>query len=184
VGATLANPSDGHDQAPSDRRNTLHRVTEDNDQPSIALGAGVHEYYARYIDNADAKTGALLTLDAAGIAALFASFPTDATARAAVVASLGFAVLSLSACLHAIYPRLPSGGDSPIFWKDVRDRWPTAEAYADHITALDHSDADRVWAVNNYHVAGVLNRKFQDIQVAIIFSTISLAAASLSLILR
>jgi hypothetical protein len=147
------------------------------------LSRDVHDYYARYVDNADAKTGGLLTINAAGLTLNFAYLPGPGLALAAMLLSAGASAIALGCCLEALWPRLTSHGTSLIFWEDVNKK-PSAEAYADEVEALDIRAVGRAYAVNNYYVAGVLHRKFAAIQRAIVFSAVALAVAIVGLILR
>ena len=91
-------------------------MTRDN--PS-AFPNAVHDYYARYVDNADAKAGALLILVTAAGGALLGGLPTPCVALAASWVALVFWAVSVFACLHVLFPRLPGRSSGLVFWEDV-----------------------------------------------------------------
>lgn len=148
-----------------------------------ASGQAIHEYYAHHVDNADAKAGAILSLDIALGALILANLPRDPTAHAFSWLAVACDIVALAAGLWAIFPRLPSSGSSLILWEDVRRR-PSAEDYADALTNLSADAAAREWAENAFHIAGVLHRKFAAIQVALAFTAAGLITAGLSLVFR
>jgi hypothetical protein len=146
--------------------------------PPPGFGKGIHDYYAHYSDNADAKTGAVLTLGLTVGTLLLSHEPPSGTARQlAWAAAASFAVV-VAACLFAIFPRLTSPGRSTVFWEDVQRR-RSHEEYLAELHTLTAADVERIYAENNFQVAKVLHRKFQGIRWALAFTALGLALAGL-----
>src|SRR5947209_2722800 len=129
-------------------------MTDDN---PVGFAAAVHDYYAHYTDNADAKAGALLTADFAVGALLLSNLPLTCAARAAAWLAVGLLSASVLGSLHALFPRLPGRGAGLIFWEDVH-RLPSAFAYSEAVAKLSPEEIEAAWATNAFHVAGVLHR--------------------------
>jgi hypothetical protein len=150
---------------------------------STRFSKGVHDYYAHFANNADAKIGALLVFDVATGGLLLATLPSGwaplLLAWIAIAACAGAALLSLS----GMYPRLSSGGTSPIFWGDVATR-ESATAYGSEVAALSAADVERAYAENNWYVAAVLQNKFILIRLALLLTGIALVAAGISVPIR
>lgn len=127
---------------------------------------GVHDYYAHYVDNADAKIGALVGVNLAVAGLLLARVPAQCAAAAITWLAIAGHAGALGVLGFGIYPRLDGGGIGTLFWEQVR-RYPSAKDYVADVDALSPSAAERVYAENNYVVAGVLRRKFRAIRIAL-----------------
>jgi hypothetical protein len=148
--------------------------------PKPGFSKGIHDYFAHFANNADAKLGALIIVDIALAALRLATLP-DAwlpltLAWISIAAFAGAAAASLS----AMYPRLSSGGTSPVFWGDVARR-ESAAAYGAEVGAMSAEDVERVYAENNWYVAAVLQRKFLVIRRALLLTSVGLVAAGIGL---
>ena len=155
-------------------------MTHDNRN---GFAAAVHDYYAHYVDNADAKAGALLVLAVAAGGALLGRLPHPCGALAASWIAIAFWSLTVLACLHALFPRLPGRSSGLIFWEDVH-RFQDSSDYVAAVERLSDEEIGRAWATNAFHVAGVLHRKFWAVRVALVAAVLGFAAAAVSLPLR
>ena len=155
-------------------------------EPIRDFSRGVHDYYGRYADNADAKIGALFALNFAVAGLVISHLPEACLAaifswQAVVLDAAAGAVL-----LFGIYPRTPvahGAETSPIFWGDVA-REASAQAYAKRVESLSDADIERAYGTNNYVVAKVLQTKFLAIRVAIWLTAAALASVIASVIAR
>lgn len=146
------------------------------------FGNAVHEYYAHYVDNADAKAGAVATANLAVAGLLLANMPAEPAANALAWAATAAATIAVAIAGAAIFPRLPSGSRGLIFWEEVR-RHPSAAEYARIVSELTVAEANAAWAENSYYVARVLHRKFALIQRALLATAVAMVAAGISLAL-
>jgi hypothetical protein len=143
---------------------------------------GVHDHYAHYADNADAKIGALFGINLAVAGLLLGNVPDEC-----VAATLGWVAVAGNGItggvlLYGIYPRVSSGAPS-LHWEKVQKE-PSPQAYADSVATVSPEAADRLYAENNFHVAGVLHRKFLAIRFSIWLTASALAFAVASVIAR
>jgi hypothetical protein len=150
--------------------------------PSSSRGfsRALHSHFAGLIDNADAKAAAVASLDLA-LGAVLVAAPPYCHEVSAVFGwiGLGFAALSLVACLWAVVPRLPSDGDSLVFFEHVQQR-TSADAFAREALALSSEWAEREWARNNFHLAQVLHRKFASMRVAMVCAALLVVCAAVA----
>jgi hypothetical protein len=61
------------------------------------------------------------------------------------VAALSMLALSSLICLIVVFPRLPGGGEGPIFWEDIRKRGSLA-VYRNQVRALHDEDVEHEYA--------------------------------------
>jgi hypothetical protein len=134
-------------------------------RPPRGFGKGVNDYLNHYVMVADAKAGAILAANLAlGAALLDNKAETDPLWRFA--AALSMLALSSLICMFVIVPRLPGGGEGPIFWEDIRKRGSLA-VYSSQLRSLDDDDVEREYASQNWHVSRLLHKKFRSVQWAI-----------------
>lgn len=144
-------------------------------------GRGVHEYYAHYADNADAKIAALFAVNLAVAGLLLSGPPEGCLAEALRWLALGLHA-GAGACLgNGIYPRVAGPGVDVLFWERVR-RYETEHVYADEVANLSPADVERVYAKNNYFVADVLHRKFRAVRAALWLTACALALGATSVL--
>jgi hypothetical protein len=147
---------------------------------------GVHDYYAHYADNADAKIGAIFGLNFAVAGLLVANLPDGCLPTVFAWQAVALNAVAGAALLYGIYPRTPpprGKESSPIFWETVAGE-SSAHDYATRVEGLTEAEIDRAYALNNYVVAGVLHTKFWAIRVAIWFTVAALASTLASVIAR
>jgi Family of unknown function (DUF5706) len=147
---------------------------------------GVHDYYAHYANNADAKIGALFGLNFAIAGILIANLPDDCLPAVFAWQAVALDAVAGAVLLYGIYPRTPSPGGkeaSPIFWEDVVGE-SSAEDYATRVEGLTDDQVERAYALNNYVVARVLHTKFWAIRIAIWFTVAAVASTLASVIAR
>jgi hypothetical protein len=138
----------------------------------------VHEYLRNYVTVADAKIGALVTVNLAVIGLVVGHLPAECAARYVSFTALALLTLSTAAGGWGIFPRLPSEGAGVIFWEDIR-RYASAASYVEAVAKLQETEQDAAFAVENFHVSGVLHRKFLAIQVGLALDAFGFALAIL-----
>lgn len=143
---------------------------------------GVHDYYAHYADNADAKIAALFAVNLA-VAGLMMSSPPDDCAVATLLFWLAVTLHAAAGFLLGlgIYPRVTGPGVDVLFWERVREQ-SCASKYADEVAKLSETAVERVYAENNYHVANVLHRKFQAIRAALWLTGLALGLGAVAVL--
>jgi hypothetical protein len=154
--------------------------------PSRDFSRGVHDYYAHYADNADAKIGAIFGLNFAVAGLLIANLPDGCLPAVFSWQAVGLDAVAGGVLLYGIYPRTPSPKgkeSSPIFWEDVAGE-SSASEYAARVEGLTAGQIDRAYALNNYVVARILHTKFWAIRIAIWFTVAALASTIASVIAR
>jgi Family of unknown function (DUF5706) len=150
------------------------------------LSRAVHDYYAHYADNADAKIGAIFGLNFAVAGLLIANLPDGCVPKAFAWQAVALGAVAGGILLYGIYPRTPSPSgkeSSPIFWEDVAAE-SSADEYATRVESLSADQIERAYALNNYVVAGVLHTKFWAIRIAIWFTVAALVSTLASVIAR
>jgi hypothetical protein len=149
------------------------------DATPTGFSKAIHEYLRHYVNVADAKIGAFVTVNIAVVGLILGHLPTHCAARYVSFTALAILGLSSAAGGWAIFPRLPSGGAGLIFWEDIR-RFPSADRYAEAVERLqDEAQVDTAFAIENFQVSGVLHRKFVGIQIGLALSALGLVLAGL-----
>lgn len=142
----------------------------------------VHGYYAHYVDNADAKAGAVLGFAVAvGGVAISVSPDGDVAALLRWVAIAALAV-AVAVAANVLYPRLYRRGGSLIFWEDVRN-YGSGGSYYKLVSALTPEDLARAYADQVFQVSRVLHRKFSALQWAVSALTVGIAAIGLAAVI-
>src|SRR4051794_25886057 len=118
--------------------------------PQTGFARSVHDYYSHYVDNADAKSGAVLALNVAIGGLALSHLPKETSAHVAAWVGICLEGVSLLAALSSLFPRLPGKGESLIFWEDVHTR-PSADRYADEVLRLSDEEVERAYARNNFY---------------------------------
>lgn len=154
-------------------------MTSAPEDEANGLGRAVHDYYARYADNADAKIGVLFGIDLALAGLLLGADPSSCADKAATWLGVICAIASSALLFWGIYPRVAGPGSTVLFWERVWER-PSAEAYADDVATMSKDAVDREFAKNSFHVAGVLHAKFLAIRIALVVTATGLLAGGLS----
>ena len=143
---------------------------------------GINDYLNLYILAADAKIFAILAA-ALVIAGILLSIKPNGTLPFAFNI---FAVISLVSTvltgIFVIYPRLPSQGDSVVFWEDIVRRKNLHE-YRDDVKTIDEERAEQAYVTQNYYASQVLHRKYQYTRVCLILFVIGLVLGFVSLLL-
>lgn len=142
-------------------------------QPPLGFGRGVNDYLNHYVVVADAKAAAVLAANLALGVALLDHKPVTGPVW---VFGAAFVMLVLSSvlCLLIVFPRLPAGGDGPIFWEDIRSRGSLA-VYRSQLRSLDENDVEWAYAAQNWYVSQLLHKKYRLAQWGIV--TFALAVA-------
>jgi hypothetical protein len=151
------------------------------EQPNHEFSRGVHDYYASYVNNADAKIGALVALNVAIAGLLLDDVPERCGALVLTWIAVALHAVATAVLLFGLYPRSGKPGTSPLFWNDVQRR-SSGQDYADEVAALSTADIERIYAVNNYVVAGVLVRKFAAVRSALLVTAAALLSGLASVI--
>lgn len=152
-------------------------VADQPSQTAHGFSKEVHDYYAHYANNADAKIGAIFALNAALVALLLNDVPNACPAKTFTWLAVGAAVVAAGALVVAIYPRLGKSSPGVLFWEDVLALKMTKDEYADEVEKLTLSDVERAYATNNHIVATVLHEKFQMIRVGVWATSIAIVLA-------
>ncbi len=152
---------------------TSDAASEQLPRPPLGFGKGVNDYLNQYVVIADAKAAAVLAANLALGVALLDQKPASGPAWI-FAAAFSMLVLSSVICLLAVFPRLPAGGDGPIFWEDIRKRGSLA-VYRSQLRSLDENDVERAYAAQNWYVSQLLHKKYRLAQWGI--ATFALAVA-------
>ncbi|PPC79893.1 MAG: hypothetical protein CTY31_12360 [Hyphomicrobium sp.] len=140
-----------------------------------------HQYVGQYIQLADAKAGATFAVTS-GLTAFLLNAPgyIDAlkfgvTFPVSILAVLAFILLNVSSAISffVIVPRLPSGGDSHIFWKSVA-QLPNGPEYVRRIGALSDTSLAVERISNSYNLSVVCSRKYLLLRRAMLIAALAL----------
>ncbi len=146
-------------------------------QPPLGFGKGVNDYLNQYVVIADAKAAAVLAANLALGVALLDHKPVTGPMWV-FAAAFAMLVLSSAICLFVVFPRLPAGGDGPIFWEDIRSRGSLA-VYRSQLRSLDENDVERAYAAQNWYVSQLLHKKYRLAQWGIVTFALAVALCAL-----
>jgi hypothetical protein len=147
--------------------------------PQRGFSKGVHDYYAHYADNADAKIAALFAVNLAVAGLALGAASDHSLAQALLWVAIGVHAVAGGYLGYGIYPRVGGPGVDVLFWERVR-RYRSAEEYQDDVLVMTQDDVEGTYAMNNYFVADVLHRKFQSIRVALWLTATALVLDALA----
>lgn len=150
--------------------------------PPLGFGKGVHEYLAHYINVADAKISMLTGLALAVLGFLLSKNIGSASVNALKWLGVTGEIVAVAAGVFALYPRLTSGGKSPIFWEDVVSR-RSPLTYFEDVERLDDRAVEREYALQNYYLSDILHRKYRAIRVGLVSFLVGALMAALVLAL-
>ncbi len=150
-------------------------ASEGRTEPPSDFGKNVHDFLHQYVNIADTKAGATLSVDLAISGLLVAHLPGGGVLIVYVLA-LAFLVLSSVASVAVIYPRTAYNPQGLIFWEGILTR-KTFDQYYEAIRHLDAEEIEREFAIQNWHVSKVLLSKYQWTQRSILLFLIGAGIA-------
>ncbi len=154
---------------------------EESSTPS-GFGQSVNNYLNHYITVADAKGVAILTGAFAILAAIIEFDLTRNIFPLAILAAFLFNGLTIFFCLWTLYPRLGSSGKGLILWDSIRS-YPNPKDYCRKVCSLNTELMEEEYAIQNWHVSGVLKEKNSKIRISLwLFGLSTLCIAGLYLI--
>ena len=153
-----------------------------NGGPPLGFGKGVHEYLGHYVDVADTKIGVLTGLALAVLGFLLTKNTSSLPLDLAKWIGVGSEIVAIAAGAFALYPRLTSGGGSPIFWEDVSSR-DGAIRYFEDLEKLDDIAVEREYALQNYYLSQILHRKYYGVRIGMAAFLAGSAMAALVIVL-
>jgi hypothetical protein len=152
------------------------------DDRQLGFSKGVHDYYAHYADNADAKIAALFAVNLAIAGLLIGDRPDGCVSEVLVWLAVGLHAAAGGLLGYGIYPRVTGPGVDVLFWEKVR-QYDTRQEYVRNVLKLSPEAVERTYAENNYFVADVLRHKFNAIRFALWFTAVALVLGALAMLL-
>ena len=171
-------------------------MTMAHQQPDQLLGAReptaadgefaqfVHQYLREQIAFADQKAAFVFAGTAALLAylretqvfgtALRSSGPITGFARGSAVLAIGALIATALLALVVVFPRLrTSNRDGLVFWAAVRRAGRTQDEYMNVVRSLDSAATREEVARHAYDLAGIAQRKYSVLRLAILFGIAS-----------
>ena len=139
-----------------------------DDLQKAAAAKSINDYLNHYVTVIDTKAGAFLAGNVAAAPMLLHGWPGDWVGRTTSVLSISLFAASTLVASGVIFPRLPARGSSVIFWGDIACEHDSTGYIRRFNDVIERGQLDEHYALQNYHTARVLRRKFRWLRCCIV----------------
>lgn len=150
-----------NDHPPSDEAKVLAGLGK------IKAAKNINDYLNHYITVMDTKASAFLAGNVAASTFLLHDMPAMGWLRAIYVSALVLFASSIAIAGTVIFPRLPTKGNSIIFWGDIASQPDFQNYLNDFNRVVENGWLDEQYCVQNFFAARVLRRKYNCLRWAI-----------------
>ncbi len=137
------------------------------DLGKVKAAKNINDYVNHYITVMDTKASAFLAGNVAAATFLLRDIPDMGWLRVAYVLALMLFAGSIAVAGAVIFPRLPSKGNSIIFWGDIAAHTDPQSYIRDFNRVVDQALLDEQYCMQNFFAARVLRRKYRCLRWAI-----------------
>lgn len=147
------------------------------DLGKIKAAKSINDYLNHYITVMDTKASAFLAGNVAAATFLLREMPDMGMLRGAYIFALVLFASSIAVAGAVIFPRLPTKGNSILFWGDIASQ-TNLHSYVDAFNrVVDGGTMDEQYCAQNFFAARVLQRKYVCLRWAIMLFFAALAVA-------
>ena len=149
------------------------------DLGKIKAAKSINDYLNHYVTVMDTKASAFLAGNVAAATFLLREMPEMGWMRLFYILALVLFAASIALAGAVIFPRLPTKGNSIIFWGDIAAQTNLQSYVKSFNQVMDSGTLDEQYCAQNFFAARVLIRKYRCLRLAILlfFSALVVAFA-------
>ena len=147
------------------------------DLGKVKAAKSINDYLNHYITVMDTKASAFLAGNVAAATFLLRDMPEMGWLRALYILALVLFASSIATAGAVIFPRLPTKGNSIIFWGDIAAQADMKSYIHAFNQVVDQATLDEQYCAQNFFAARVLMRKYKCLRWAILMFFSALAVA-------